>query len=173
VKGRYDQRIDETIVSEPGWAQTHWKTLVHSYAGAAHFDRYRERFEQTYMALERQPRLSLINRRLLEEVCDVLGIRTTLTWSTDYAAEGTKTGRLVSICRAAGATHYLSGPRAREYLDEQLFAEAGIELSYMAYDGYPPYPQLHPPFEHDVTILDLLFNVGADASRFLKSAPVR
>jgi hypothetical protein len=168
VKGRYEQRIDETVVSDPGWSRTHWKTLVHSYSAATHFDGYRDRFEQAYAELEREPRLSLINRRLLEEVCEVLGIRTTLSWSTDYAAEGTKTARLVSICRAAGATHYLSGPRAREYLEETMFADAGIELSYFDYNGYPPYPQPYPPFEHAVTVLDLIFNVGPEAARYMK-----
>ena len=33
----------------------------------------------------------------------------------------------------------------------------------MDYDGYPEYPQLHPPFEHAVTILDLLFHTGTEA----------
>jgi len=170
VKGRYEQRIDETVVSDTSWSPTHWKTLVHSYAAAAHFDAYRDRFEHTYAALESETRLSLINRRLIEEVCDTLGIRTTLSWSTDYAAEGSKTQRLVSICRAAGATRYVSGPRAREYLDEQLFARAGIELSYIDYSAYPEYPQLYAPFEHAVTILDLIFNVGPEAPRYMKMA---
>jgi hypothetical protein len=170
VKGRYDQRIDETVVSNPTWSRTHWKTLVHSYAAAAHFAGYRDRFEQAYRALERETRLSLVNRRLIEEVCKILGIGTRLSWSTDYLAEGTKTTRLVSICRAAGATHYVSGPRAREYLEEHLFAEAGIELSYIDYGGYPPYPQLYPPFEHTVTVLDLIFNVGPEALRYMKMA---
>ena len=98
---------------------------------------------------------------------------TTLTWSSNYPATGDRTERLVSLSRAAGATTYLSGPSAREYLEQGLFDEAGIEVEWADYSGYAEYPQLHPPFEHGVTILDLLFNVGAEAPRFLKSAPVR
>ena len=55
----------------------------------------------------------------------------------------------------------------------RLFEDAGIELEYIDYSGYPEYEQLHPPFEHDVTVLDLLFNVGTDAPRYMKSFATR
>jgi hypothetical protein len=38
----------------------------------------------------------------------------------------------------------------------------------MDYGGYPEYAQLHPPFVHGVSILDLLFNCGPDARRYMK-----
>jgi hypothetical protein len=118
-------------------------------------------------------RLSAVNRAFLDAICTVLGIETTLSWSSEYEAEGTKTDRLVSLCMAAGATTYLSGPNAKGYMEESLFDEAGIELEYMDYSGYPEYPQLHPPFEHEVTVLDLLFNTGAGAPGFMKSFATR
>jgi hypothetical protein len=172
VKGRYDQRIDETVISDPDWTGRHWKTLHHSYSAAPHFDDYAETFSSLYTALDER-RLSAVNRAFLETICELLDIDTALSWSTDYEAEGTKTARLVSVCTAAGATAYLSGPSAKDYMDESLFEEAGIELEYMDYSGYPEYPQLHPPFEHEVTILDLLFNTGPEAPRFMKSFAAR
>jgi WbqC-like protein family len=172
VKGRYDQRIDETRISDPDWAELHWKTLTHNYASAPFFDDYRDRLEALYRSAD-DPMLSTVSRLFLEELCTILGIDTTISWSTDYEAEGAKTERLVSLCRAAGATHYLSGPRAREYIDETLFDEAGIELGYMDYSGYPEYPQLYPPFDHAVTVLDLMLNTGPDAPRYMKSFATR
>ena len=168
VKGRYHQRIDETRIRDPEWGDRHWKTLTHNYAMAPHFDEYAEVFESLYREA-RDPLLSNVNRMFLEAVCGILGIGTKLSWSTDYEAEGAKTERLLALCRAAGATAYLSGPSAREYLDETLFQKAGIALDYIDYSGYPEYPQLHPPFDHAVTVLDLLFNTGPDAARFMKS----
>jgi hypothetical protein len=41
----------------------------------------------------------------------------------------------------------------------------------MSYDGYPVYPQLHGAFEPAVSVLDLIFNVGADEARTLLRAP--
>jgi WbqC-like protein len=172
VKGRYHQRIDETRVSDPEWAARHWKSLRSNYASAPHFDSYREQVEDLY-ADPGGPFLSEINRRFLEVLSEVLGIETCLSWSTDYAAEGAKTDRLVSLCRAAGADVYVSGPRAREYMEEERFAEAGIALEYIDYAGYPEYPQLHPPFDHHVTILDLLFNTGPAATQYMKSFAAR
>lgn len=168
VKGRYLQRIDETRVSDGQWAKKHWRTLEHAYASAPGFGEYGERFASLYDTMDDE-RLSAINRRLLDEVCDVLRIETQLSWSTDYDVEGDRTQRLVELCQAAGADVYLSGPRARAYLEERLFADAGIVVRFFDYDGYPEYPQLHPPFVHEVTVLDLIFNTGASAPQYLKS----
>jgi hypothetical protein len=172
VKGRYHQRIDETQISDPDWADRHWKTLVHNYSAAPHFEDYSETIESLYRNAP-YPRLSEVNRTFLEALCELLGIGTRLSWSTDYDAQGAKTERLVSLCRAAGATTYLSGPSAREYLQEDLLEEAAIALEWADYSGYPEYPQLHPPFEHEVTVLDLLFNTGPEAPRFMKSFTTR
>jgi hypothetical protein len=166
VRGRYLQRIDETVVSDPEWASRHWKTLHHAYATAPCFDDVRPEIEAAYERVAHEPRLSVVNRTLLEAVLPLLGIDTTLRWSTEYPGSGTRTDRLVEICVAAGAGVYVSGPSARAYLDEDAFGVHGIEVEWMHYDGYPEYPQVHPPFEHAVTVLDLLFHTGADARRF-------
>ena len=42
-----------------------------------------------------------------------------------------------------------------------------IALEVIDYGRYPEYPQLHPPFVHGVTVLDLLFNVGPDAPWYI------
>ena len=169
VKGRYHQRIDETLVSEPEWAERHWSTLRSWYGQAPCFERYREVLEDAYLGCSERS-LSRINRRLLELVASLLGIDTPLSSSADYDAGGAKTERLLGICRAAGATSYLSGPAAKDYFEESLFAAAGIEVRWMEYGGYPEYPQLYPPFEHHVSALDLLFNVGSDARQYLLGA---
>jgi hypothetical protein len=172
VKGRYEQRIDETTISDPEWAQRHWKSISHAYASAPYFDHLRDEFAALYAA-SIEEHLSAVNKRFLEAICRMLGIRTRLSWSSDYNAVGDRTERLVSLCRLAGAQEYLSGPAARSYIDEERFQEAGIALSYIYYSGYPEYPQLHGAFEHGVSIIDLLFNVGPDAPRFMTSFGAR
>jgi hypothetical protein len=169
VKGRYLQRIDETVVSDSSWAGDHWSTLVAWYGDAPFFEHYRPVFEDLYMGTQEQ-HLSQINRRFLETVRGLLGISTPLRSSRDYSAEGQKTERLLAICHAAGADRYVSGPAARAYLDEGRFHDDGIEVTWMSYDGYPEYPQLYPPFDHGVSVLDLLFNVGEEARRYMLGA---
>lgn len=168
VSGKYFQKIRETRVSDRGWARSHWGSLVQNYNAAAHFAAYRERFEALYLGCDEEW-LSRINFRFIEAVCEILGIRTRISWSMDYELVEGKTERLVGLCKSAGATHYVSGPAARDYMDESLFAQEGIGVSYIDYSGYPPYPQLHGEFQHTVTILDLIFNAGPEARRYMKS----
>jgi len=167
-KGKYTQRIDETLVEGRDWRRKHWKTLETSYRSAPFFAELAPVFEPLYLEGDEE-RLSLINRTFIEAICRVLGIPTRITFSSEYPAEGDRTERLVSLCRLTGATTYLSGPSARAYLDEDAFAAHGIGVVYADYEGYPAYPQLHGPFEHEVSVLDLLFNTGPDAPSYMKS----
>ena len=78
---------------------------------------------------------------------------------------GQKTERLIQILTKVGTTHYISGPSARDYIEQDQFEAAGITLEYIKYD-YPDYLQLYPPFEPQVSALDLLFMTGPDASTY-------
>jgi hypothetical protein len=87
----------------------------------------------------------------------------------DYELVGDKTERLVHLCKQAGATKYFSGPAAKDYLNEDLFQREAIAVAYIDYSGYREYRQLYPPFESRVSIIDLIFNEGPDATRYMKS----
>ncbi len=168
VKGKFFQSIQETTVSSPGWAAEHWKTLCQWYAKAPCFGLYREPFEALYLGC-RETYLSKINERFLRAVCGMLGISTILTSGEHYEIVEGKNERLIHLCKQAGATTYLSGRAAENYIDQEMFAREGITVQWMEYSGYPEYRQLFPPFEHTVSILDLLFNEGPEATRFMRS----
>jgi WbqC-like protein family len=172
VKGRYLQRIDETFVSDPSWTVKHWSSLLAWYRRAPCFERYRSLFEHLYLDMSER-RLSEINRRFLETLRDLLSIATPITSSCDYPAGAEKTERLLSICHAAGAGRYVSGPAARAYLDEERFRAEHVEVVWMSYEDYPEYEQMYPPFDHHVSVLDLLFSVGDDAPRYMLGAHER
>ena len=140
--------------------------LTAAYARAANIGTYRERLEEVF-ARATSPWLSEVNRHFLEAICGWLGIRTRLSWSSDFELVDGKSERLAAICRQAGATTYLSGPSARDYLDAGVFEPLGIHVRFMDYTGYREYPQVHPPFSHAVSIVDLLLNTGPDAPQFL------
>ena len=81
--------------------------------------------------------------------------------------DGQKTDRLIQILKRVRATHYISGPSAQDYIEIEKFAAAGITLEYMRYD-YPEYPQLYPPYDPFVSVLDLLYMVGPDAGKYFE-----
>ena len=165
-KGHYLEAIKNITISDPSWAARHWRTIAGSYARAPHFRTYADAVERLFSECN-DTRLSEVNYRWIKAICELLGIRTRLSWSMDYTIVDGKTERLVEICRQVGASVYISGPAARAYIQPELFAAAGIELQYFSYDGYREYPQLFPPFDHHVTVLDLLFNLGPDAPRYM------
>jgi hypothetical protein len=167
-KGHYLAPINQIAVSDESWAARHWRTLTGSYAKAPYFRTYADRFERLYIEC-RETQLSAINHAWISAICEILEIRTRLTWSMDYQLVDGKTERLVEICRQAGATTYISGPAAKSYIKPEIFQAAGVELVYFSYEGYPEYAQLFPPFDHYVSILDLLFNEGPRATRFMLS----
>ncbi|MGK0186251.1 MAG: hypothetical protein ACI9R3_002034 [Verrucomicrobiales bacterium] len=169
VKGKYLQTIKETRVSDAAWATKHWQTLRGFYAKAPHFSDYAEELESLYTRAGDLEHLSEINHLFITAINQWLGITTEIQWSSDYQLVDGKSERLLGICRDAEASHYLSGPAARDYLDAELFATAGITVDWMDYAGYPQYSQLHGNFEHGVTVLDLLFQCGADAPKMMKS----
>jgi hypothetical protein len=168
VKGRYLQKIRDTIVSDRDWPRSHWKSICQFYSKANHFGDYKDLLEELYLGSS-ETLLSLINYRFLSALCNLLGIRTKLTWSMQYSGNEGKTERLVSLCRQAGASVYISGPAARDYIRPEAFEREDIQLVYFDYSGYPEYRQLYPPFVHEVTVLDLLLNEGADAPKYMKS----
>jgi len=165
-KGHYLDPIKTITVSDPSWPARHWRAIAASYARAPYFTCFADRFERLYGDC-RDTHLSAINYRWISALCDLLGIRTRLSWSMDYELAAGKTERLVGVCRQAGADTYISGPGARAYIDPALFEAANVKLVYFDYSGYPEYPQLYPPFDHHVTVLDLIFNVGPDATRYM------
>ncbi|WP_031167227.1 WbqC family protein [Streptosporangium roseum] len=168
-RGPRSQPINEVTIADPGWNVVHWRALTQAYRKAAYFGEFAPVLEKLYRECGSE-KLSEINRHLLEGICSILGIQTELRWSTDYDTTGSKTERLVDLCRKAGAREYLTGPAARAYLDESLFREAGVEPRWFDYSDYPEYPQLHPPFDHRVSVLDLIFNTGPKAVDHLKIA---
>lgn len=168
TKGKFLQKINETRASEPGWPRLHWSTIMGNYGKAPHFREYSARIEALYLGAD-ETMLSRINHRFMVAVMDMLGIRTALRWSGDYALQGDKSERLLNICKLAGADTYVSGPSAKDYLDQGMFERAGVRVEWMDYSGYPPYRQLHGAFEHGVSVIDLILNEGPSAPRFMKS----
>ncbi|MBN2386932.1 MAG: WbqC family protein [Anaerolineales bacterium] len=144
------------------WAANHWKALTFAYAKAPFFRHYAGFLEPFY---QRQDQfLADFTIDLTVALARQLGIVHTrfMRASELDGIDGEKTDRLIRILTRVGAGHYLSGPSAREYIELEKFATAGIGLEFVEYD-YPEYPQLYPPYDPFVSILDLLFMTGPEA----------
>jgi hypothetical protein len=166
-KGRYTQVIQDVTLADRDWGPRHWRAIQASYGRTPFFHDYADRLHRLYhhCAFER---LSEVNHAFITTVCEMLGIATRISWSSAYRARAGRMERLIDLCRAVGGTEYLSGPTAREYLDLEAFAAAGMTARFADYSGYPEYPQPYEPFDHAVSVLDLLFCTGPRASDHMK-----
>jgi hypothetical protein len=167
VKGKYHQTIRETEIDGTDWSIQHWKALTQNYRRTPHFSEIAAWLEPLYLS-ESYSHISQLNRRFIEVICKYLGIKTAVTNSWDYQLIEGKTERLTHICVQANAAEYISGPAAKGYLEEKIFKDLGIKLTWFDYAGYPVYPQPWGNFDHGVTILDLLFNCGKEAHRYMR-----
>src|SRR5262249_55206731 len=127
------------------WARKHWQTLQQSYGRAPYFSLYSREVEKLY-----RRQFCLLADFTIEvtiALSRMLGIhKTKFVRASSLHVTGEKTVRLLAILKALGCTHYVSGPRAKAYLDEKMLEDAGITLEYMTYD-YPEYPQVSAPFD--------------------------
>ena len=169
VKGKFFQKINETKVSENNWAKSHWLTIIHNYSKSPYFNLYKDFFKNLYKEAANEEYLSKVNYIFLKGICELLDIKIKISWSSDFVLAEGKTERLVDLCKQVGATDYYSGPAAKSYMDESLFEKENINVHYFDYSNYPEYQQQFDSFQHSVTILDLLFNTGQDAKKYMKS----
>lgn len=168
VKGKYYQNIKDTEIIDMEWGHQHWKTIILNYNRARYFPTYKHIFEPLYLNCQ-EKYLSQINYLFIVNICKILGINTKISWSMDYNIVEGKTERLISLCKQAQGTEYISGPAAKDYINEDLFKQENIKLSYIDYSNYPEYHQLFTPFEHGVSVIDLIFNQGENAKKYMKS----
>lgn len=159
-------RINEIrINNEEDWIKKHLLSIHHSYVKAPFYKQFFPILEELYQNIPEFLADFTINTTI--RMAAELGIKETkFLRSSNIQAIGQKTDRLISVLKEVGATHYISGPAARDYIEDQKFINAGINLEYMQYN-YIEYQQLYPPFDPQVSIIDLLFMTGTEAPKYI------
>lgn len=166
--GRFGQRITDTLPdNQKGWQQKHVRTIELNYRrapGAA-------RLAPALSALIMHEWVSLadMNVALIEFIARELQTTPQIIRSSDLAVPGTSTEKLLNLCRAVGATSYLTGPGGLKYMDTALFRSAGIDLLLHEFQ-HPEYRQLHGPFIPNLSAIDLLLNEDERAAHILHTA---
>jgi hypothetical protein len=165
VKGKYYQKINETKIAKNTWSEDHLNLIKENYNKAAYYLDMFSWIEELYKKSGEMNYLTDVNTYLLQEICKFLNIKTEFVDSRKLEIKEDKTGRLVHICKQLNGTEYLTGPAAKNYLEPLEFEKENIRLTYFNYEGYPEYPQLYPPFQHGVSILDLILNCGSESEK--------
>jgi hypothetical protein len=161
--------ICEVEMKDNSWQKKHWNQIESNYCKARYWNTYKDFFSEIYLS-NKWGKLSEFNQTLIKKISkELLGITTIFRDSREFNLKLSKAERVLELLKKIGATSYLSGPSARNYLKESMFKEANIDLYWMDYSGYPEYNQLFKPFIHSVSIIDLIFNEGPYSKNYMKS----
>jgi hypothetical protein len=176
VAQRRGQSIDEARVADRHWAERHIRCIEFNYRRAHAFDQIAPWLFTRLREASTFAPISEINGYLIQEMFNQLRIERPIRRCTDLIprqelAAMNATDRLVALCRTVSATHYLTGPSARNYLETDRFEGSGIAVKWMDYSGFSPYPQCWSDFEPNVSVIDLLLNCGSASPRFLARNP--
>ena len=158
--------ICEVELNDHSWQKKHWATIENNYRKAPYFNKYKDFFKSFYFD-QNWATLSEANQSLIKSISkELLGLSTKFEDSRKYNLENSKAERVIELLVKTDADYYLSGPAAKDYLIPEMFKAQNIQLEYMDYSNYKEYQQLHDPFEHAVSIIDLVFNVGDEMNDY-------
>lgn len=159
------QKINETLTMSTGWERKHITALTLNYSKSPFFQTYKDEIFKIY---ENFTSLSNLNVNMIKKICEILMIDTKIIDSSDLCLSGDRNSKLIDACIKLNATTYISGPSASCYLDTAAFNLNNINVNWMDYSGYLEYPQRFGKFIGNVSILDLIFNVGPNSKNYLK-----
>lgn len=158
--------LETEIDARTPWARKHIGSLRQYYSKAAHFKRYLPEIDE----LLNRPwtRIVDLDMAVVAMMAGWMKISPTTYRSSELGITGEQSGRLLKLCQHFGATRYLSGSAARDYLDVGLFERHDIEVAWQDYQ-HPVYQQQYGEFVPYLSALDLLLNCGDDSRSILES----
>ncbi|MBT3169009.1 MAG: WbqC family protein [Candidatus Cloacimonetes bacterium] len=166
TNGNKKMMINEVTFINSSWIDKHLKSIRLNYSKTPFFQYYYSKIKAEYLS-KKWENLSKLNQHLIKFISNELGIKTKFYNATDFINATGKNERLISIIKQLQCDYYITGPAAKDYLNTKLFADNGITIEIIDYSKYIPYVQPFGKFEHDVSVLDLLFCVGKNATNYI------
>jgi len=170
ITHKFGEKLNDVkIDNQQNWCKKHQTAIKLNYGKAPFFDKYWNEVE--IILTKKWNKLIDLNMTLIDYFISELGIKTKLVKSSDLKIEFSATKRLVEICKKLHADVYLSGEQGSNYLDEKLFDDVGIKVVYENFK-HPSYEQIYKKFVPNMSIIDLLFNVGDNAREIIVNSEI-
>jgi hypothetical protein len=153
------------IVDDPMWKKKATRTVELSYRSADFANQVLPLFSD--ILKEARGLLSIFLFGQLRRVADHIGMDVEIVPTSTIYPKEDRTGqdRILDICRREGATSYVNLPGGRSLYDPQMFAEAGVELLFVA-PNLDTLALRHGGREGpSLSILDLLMHNSAEKIR--------
>jgi hypothetical protein len=173
TKGLFNQNINEVKILNNNWKNEHLKKIFFCYKKTNYFEETYEYFKELYNQIE-SDNLSEILCFLTKELCIFLKIGTKIKLSSKIKIDGEKNQKIIKICNHFSATSYLSGPKALNYLDGNIFSANKTKLLIAEYQKQDCYIESkYFKFLQKMSIVDLMFHQGKQSKNYIKSIITR
>ena len=154
------------INNDIDWKTSHWKKIFHSYKNAPFFSIYEEFFKKIYE--KNWDFLFDLDFEIITQIIDWLEIDIEIIRESELSIHSESTQKLIDISKKLDGHVYISGIGGKNYLKEELFEKSNLKLIYQNY-SHPKYPQrMTENFIPDLSIIDMLFNIGPKSSKLIK-----
>ena len=163
-----NRKIYEVELPSNDWQKKHWDSIRQCYKKAPFFFKFKPFFDEIYLG-RRWKYLSELNQYVIKKIAaDILKTTTVFEDSRTYNLQLSKAEGVKEILQKCDCEIYLCGPAAKDYLSDDFIGTMSSKLVWMDYSGYPAYRQLYAPFEHNVSIIDMIFNLGYETINYMK-----
>ena len=168
VLHKFGEKLNEVkIANTENWREKHRKAIMMNYQKSSFFDDYWNDIDD--ILTKEWEKLIDLNFNLISYFSSKLGINTKTIKSSELKINSTGSERLLEICQKLSADTYISGELGKNYLDEDIFQKADIDIIYEKFQ-HPHYSQLGKSFQPNMSVIDLLFNEGKNAKRILEES---
>ena len=159
-KDHFNKKVGEVEINNTiNWRKKHLKSIEMNYKSTSYFNQYIDFFRDCYS--RKWYRLSDLNEYMLKWFLNILNIKVKYYKMSEIGFEGRKSDLVLDMCKKLSADLYIFGALGRDYVKEENFTREGIKIYFQNYN-HPVYPQLYGKFISHLSIVDLLFNVGAE-----------
>lgn len=158
------------FVAQDDWRKQHLETIRHLYSKSRNFKPMFDLIKEIYAFPDRN--IATFNSNAIELISSRIGLQAVFKTASDLAITGKSTERLINLCVHEGATSYLTGHGAANYLDHLAFERNGVEVQYVSY-AFKSWPQVSHPFTPFASVIDLMASIGfSEISSFMHSSAV-
>ena len=160
--------LDIKIDNSQRWSKKHLSAIQQNYGKAEHFKYLSEIIANVYS--QNWENLAELNIFYINQILKIINIDTTICRSSELECEGNSTTLILNLCKKVGATQYLTGYGAENYLDFNEFKNANIEVEFFNPPSIINYPQVFKKigFVDGLSCIDILFNCGFRWRDFLE-----
>lgn len=152
------------IDNEKDWREKNWNLLVSSYDDTEFFYLYKDYFKELFK--KEWKYIFDINFDIIKKCIEWLDVKVDIVKESELNIDGQGSEKLVNICKKLGVKKYISGSGGKKYLDENLFDKNNIQVEFQHFFN-KAYKQKSQTFVPNLSIIDLLSNLGPNSKTFL------